>query len=532
MEAYRVLLVDDEEELRAGIRRKIDWDSLGFSLCGEAGNGQDALELAEHLNPDVVLTDIKMPFMDGLELCRRLKEQLPAVRLIVFSGFDDFEYARQAIGMNVFEYLLKPINALELSQVLARLHADMDTQRAEQQDVQALRQRYEDSLPLLRGLFYARVLDGQLKPSQISERAARYEISLNGDSWVTARIHVSALGDDPDELILLSVQGFFQENFSLSCCDSRWLLYDDDLALLASFPGTVQIYSLIHELERVRAMAEKVLRLKLTVGIGAPVNDFSQLMRSAQGASSALDYRMLLGTGRTLYIGDLEPRQTGQLTFGESDERELINAVKLGTPDTVRQFLGDIIQSARETTLSQYQCFFLELLTCLIKLARAADIPIDSVFGPGFSGAVQLTDFSSPEELGHWVEERCLRLQTVFGQRRTDTTLRAVDKARTFIAQHYTDTELSVEMLCDHLHLSPAYFSTLFKRETGMSFTAYVTNVRMDAAAELLRNTDEKTYLIAQQIGYLDPNYFSYVFKRQYGTSPSKYRAEHRQSTQ
>ena len=112
-----------------------------------------------------------------------LKGTAPAVRLIVFSGFDDFEYARQAIGMNVFEYLLKPINALELSRVLARLHADMDTQRAEQQDVQALRQRYEDSLPLLRGLFYARVLDGQLKPSQISERAAGYEISLNGDSW-------------------------------------------------------------------------------------------------------------------------------------------------------------------------------------------------------------------------------------------------------------------------------------------------------------------------------------------------------------
>ena len=108
MESYRVLLVDDEEELRAGIRRKIDWESLGFHLCGEAENGQDALELAEQLNPDVVLTDIKMPFMDGLELCRQLKEQLPAIRLIIFSGFDEFEYARQAIGMNVFEYLLKP----------------------------------------------------------------------------------------------------------------------------------------------------------------------------------------------------------------------------------------------------------------------------------------------------------------------------------------------------------------------------------------------------------------------------------------
>lgn len=530
MESYRVLLVDDEEELRAGIRRKIDWESLGFHLCGEAENGQDALELAEQLNPDVVLTDIKMPFMDGLELCRQLKEQLPAIRLIIFSGFDEFEYARQAIGMNVFEYLLKPITALELSQVLKRLHADMDAQRAEQQDVLALRQRYEDSLPLLRSLFYARILDGQLKPAQINERAARYEISLAGENWVVARIHVSALGDDPDELILLSVQGFFQEQFSLPNCDSRWLLYDDDIALLAIFPGPVQIYSLIHELERVRAMAEKVLRLNLTIGVGAPVNDPSLLVRSAHGAASAMDYRMLLGTGRTLYIGDLEPRQTSPLIFGEADERELVSAVKLGTPENVRQFLGAIIQRARDTTFNEYQCFFLEMLTCLIQLARLADIPLESLFGAEFSGSVQLTDFGSPEELGHWMEQRCLRLQAVFGQRRTDTTLRAVDKARTFISQHYTDSELSVEVLCDHLHLSAAYFSTLFKRETGMSFTAYVTNVRMEAAAALLRDTDEKTYLIAQKTGYVDPNYFSYVFKRQYGTSPSKYRAEHRQS--
>ncbi len=532
MEGYRVLLVDDEEELRAGIRRKIDWDRLGFTLSGEAGNGEDALELAEQLNPDVVLTDIKMPFMDGLELCRRLKEQLPAVRLIVFSGFDDFEYARQAIGMNVFEYLLKPINAAELSQVLARLREDMDAHRAEQQNVQILRQRYEDSLPVLRGLFYSRILDGRLKEGQIAERAARYEISLSGKNWVTARIHVSSLGDDPDDLILLSVQGFCQENFSLAGCDTHWLLYDDDVALLVSFPDDVQIYTLIHELERIRAIAEKVLRLNLTIGIGAPVDALSNLARSARGAEAALDYRMLLGAGRTFYIGDLEPPQTTQLIFGEADERELINVVKLGTPEKVRQFLNTITQRARETTLSQYQCFFLELLTCLIRLARTADISLESVFGPGFSGAVQLTDFSSPAELGLWVEQRCLLLQGVFNQRRTDTTLRAVDKARTFIAEHYMDGELSVETLCDHLHLSPAYFSTLFKRETGMSFIAYLTNVRMEAAASLLRDTEEKTYLIAQQTGYLDPNYFSYVFKRQYGISPSKYRTEHRQALQ
>ena len=139
---------------------------------------------------------------------------------------------------------------------------------------------------------------------------------------------------------------------------------------------------------------------------------------------------------------------------------------------------------------------------------------------------MQVTDFSSLEELGAWCRERSLRLRELLGRRRTASTGRTVEKAREFIAEHYSDPDLSVEMLCEYLHLSQAYFSTLFKRETGMGFTAYVTKVRMDAAATMLRETDEKTYLIAQKTGYADPNYFSYVFKRQFGRSPSKFRSE------
>ena len=142
MELYRVLLVDDEEDIREGISRKMDWLGLGFSLVGEAANGQDALELAESLRPDVILTDIKMPFMDGLELCRILTDRLPAARFVVFSGFDAFEYAKQAIQMNVVEYILKPINADELSAVLRRLKDQLDRERAERRNVELLRSRY------------------------------------------------------------------------------------------------------------------------------------------------------------------------------------------------------------------------------------------------------------------------------------------------------------------------------------------------------------------------------------------------------
>lgn len=530
MDGYRILLVDDEEELRAGIRRRIDWESLGFTLAGEAANGQDALELAEQIRPDVVLTDIKMPFMDGLTLCRTLKQQLPAVRLVIFSGFDEFDYARQAIGMNVFEYLLKPITSAELSDVLVRLKKAMDEERVHRQDMEKLRRSYEENLPVLRGQFYTRLLSGQLKPGQIMERAARYEIELSGKSWVAARVHGSNLGDDPDELILLSLQNFFAENTALRDCQFHWCLYDDDLAVIAAFEEQAAVYALLRELERVRALAETLLGLRLTVGVGLAVEQPGQLAASIQGAKSALDYRVVLGPGRTLYIGDLEPRSTNLLPFDAAAERQLVNAVKLGTPEKVHRFTeGWLHQAQNETSLSQLQCFFLELVACLMRLAREAEIPQEEVFGPGFTGAVRISDFSGPQQLGSWVEERCLHLQELLRRQRSYAAARTVDKAREFIGENFANSDLSVEMLCDHLHLSPAYFSTMFKRETGMSFTAYVTKVRMEAAAERLRTSEEKTYLIAEQTGYLDPNYFSYVFKRYFGTSPSKYRSADQQ---
>lgn len=527
MEEYRILLVDDEEELRAGIRCKIDWEALGFTLAGEAGNGEDALELAEQIMPDVVLTDIKMPFMDGLTLCRQLKQQFPAIRIVIFSGFDDFEYARQAIGINVFEYMLKPLTAADLTDVLQRLRQDMDAQRAQRQDIEKLRRSYEENLPVLRGLFYTRLLDGQMRENQIAERAARYEIQIAGAQWATARIHVSNMGDDLDELVLLSLQTFFEENITLEDCEFRWLLYDDDLAVIAGFTQTADVYALLTELERVRMLAEKILRLQLTVGMGQAVEQLGQLALSAQGAKSALNYQVLLGHSRTLYIGDLEPSHTETLNFGAAEEEELVNAVKLGSPEQIRTLIHHMMQTGKEQiSLGQFQCFFLELVTCLIRLAREREVPLEEVFGNDFTGVVQLTDFQSPEELMDWVEKRCLRLQEMLRCQRSYTTTRTVDKAREYIQQNYASCDLSVEVLCDHLHLSSAYFSTLFKRETGMSFTAYVTKVRMEEAARLLRETDEKTYLIAEQIGYQDPNYFSYVFKRYFNTRPSKYRAQ------
>ena len=524
MELYRVLLVDDEEDIREGISRKMDWLGLGFSLVEEAANGQDALELAESLRPDVILTDIKMPFMDGLELCRILTDRLPAARFVVFSGFDAFEYAKQAIQMNVVEYILKPINADELSAVLRRLKDQLDRERAERRNVELLRSRYTENLPVLRELFYANLLDGHIEPGTERERAARLDIDLQGEEWAVGLAYIGS--DRRDALSTLSVQKLLEESLTADRC--RLTLYNDWVAVIVSLTESFTIYDLIRVLDRVCTLAASYLGLTLTVGVGAPCKELSGMARSAAEARTALEYRSMVGRGQVIYIGDLEPDGGQVLTFEEADERTLTAAVRLGSEQEVRDAAAALAGKIREANPSagQYNLFLMELVTHLMKMTRRSGVGVEEVFGTGFSLPIQDSALPSLEELEDWCAERYLRLRTLIRRRQTDSAGQTVEAAKEYIRQHYAESDLSVEKLCAYLHLSSTYFSTLFKRETGTSFTAYVTTVRMEAAAEAIRGTEEKTYLIAQRCGYEDPNYFSYVFKRHFGVTPTKYRSE------
>ena len=357
MEQYRVVLVDDEEEIRMGISRKIDWEKLGFSLAGQAQNGVEALEVCEQVKPDVVITDIKMPFMDGLELGRRLRQALPAAKLVILTGFDDFEFARQAVSINVFEYLLKPVDAQELSLILDRLHQEIERSRAELKNVERLRRQYEETLPVLRGMFYTRLLDGSLRADQVYDRAGRYELTLTGDRWIAALLHVGKMGGEVDELVFLTLQSFFDQYFELDGCTLRTLIYKDHLAIIASFVQPVSTYTYLNELERVRRLTSSETRLRLTIGVGEMVDHPWELSASVKGARNALDYRVLLGSGRTIYIQDVEPRQSREISFDENDEQDLIRAVKVGTEDQVRQVVGTLMERSARRRLDSARCF-------------------------------------------------------------------------------------------------------------------------------------------------------------------------------
>lgn len=260
-----------------------------------------------------------MPFRDGLELCRILTDRLPAARFVVFSGFDAFEYAKQAIQMNVVEYILKPINADELSAVLRRLKDQLDRERAERRNVELLRSRYMENLPILRELFYANLLDGRIEPGTERERAARLDIDLQGEEWAVGLAYIGS--DRRDALSTLSVQKLLEESLTADRC--KLSLYNDWVAVIVSLTESFTIYDLIRVLDRVCTLAASYLSLTLTVGVGAPCKELSGMARSAAEARTALEYRSMVGRGQVIYIGDLEPDGGQVLTFEEADERTL-----------------------------------------------------------------------------------------------------------------------------------------------------------------------------------------------------------------
>lgn len=217
MGLYRILLVDDEEEVRRGIIRKMEWEKLGFEVAGDAENGEEALEKVEQLQPDVVITDIRMPYMDGLTLTRRIREKYPSIRVLIFSGYDDFEYAQQAIKLHVTEYILKPVNVEELSEILTRVRENLEEEIKQRRDIDSLRESYLGNLPILRELFLNDLVRGEADESAVVPKLREYGIDiLDACRWVAAVIHVERADAQtlalPRELIPISVRGLVEDS--------------------------------------------------------------------------------------------------------------------------------------------------------------------------------------------------------------------------------------------------------------------------------------------------------------------------------
>lgn len=531
MELYNVLLVDDEADVLQAMKKKIDWEALGFCLAGTAENGQEALEMAEQLHIDVVMTDIKMPYMDGLTLCKNLKQSYRNMKVIIYSGFDDFEFAREAVHLEAEEYLLKPISAGDMEAAFSKVRKKLDQEYDEYRNLNRLSEYYRKSLPAMREQLVMGILEGRIAGERARAMMETYEICLDSPFYVVAALYMDVNPREeqpqPAQLFTLSLKDMVQDYLK-----NRTRFFStaflDQVIVIFMLDEREEIDQVLYHLNQICKMGFHVLKSSVTAAVGQICANTDALHTSYEEAVNAMEYRSILGSGQVLYINDIEPCSEENILVTEHEFQNLVHAVKLGNRDETNAAIAQIMDSIRKEPISpgQYQLLFMELLSELMKIGRAYKLHPNQIFGEHAGSWQELYRMVTVDELEGWLQEVCTNLRHVLRHERRDSAARLTEQAKAYIEEHYKESDLSADSLCRCLNVSAAYFSTIFKREVGMSFVAYLTKIRLEHALELLRTTEDKTYIIASRVGYMEPNYFSYVFKKQYGISPSKYRAE------
>jgi two-component system response regulator YesN len=530
---YKILIADDEDIVREGIRDCIDWNELGFELVGDFGNGREVIQNLEQLQPDVVLTDINMPLMDGLEVARYLFEHHPHIKIIILTGYDEFEYAQQAIKLKVHDYIVKPNTPDELRQILSKAKADLDDKKRKVQDLSKLKQQIRESLPLLRERLLNQLVTGDLREGKPEDKLANMDVHLSGSHYLVAVIDV----DDHGEL-----QRFYPESESellyfAVCNISAEIITRNKTGIAFQNNNEKTIVILFGEneeslseeavqiLEEINQSVKEYLKFTVSIGVGDICSSLNRIRHSYKRASSALDYRFFLGKNRIIYIGEVEGESGKSIPYDKAWERKLVTSLKSGTQQEIEEIIERIIKNLRESYLIIDRCYIhiQQIIVSILDVLDELEIR-ETIHSAASSPLTEIYDLKTLDEVEEWLKNYCSHATSIIVAARNNFCKMQAMKAEEYIKENYAEAKLSMEMVCKYLVLSASYFSLIFKSHTGETFVSYLTRIRVEKAKELLKCTDLKTYEIADRIGYVDPHYFNLIFKKATGITPTVYR--------
>ncbi len=508
-----MLIVDDEPVICAGLRLTIDWEALGVEVIGEAYDGEEALQMTREHETDIVLTDIRMGEMDGLQLTERLKREFPHVRVVMISGYEDFDYARQAMRLGVTDYLLKPVNVDELVQVVKGIVAEVGRDETSgNSDEEVL------------------WLSAMVRPSPTSELSSPPQ-SLHGGSF---RIIVSQLSDFAERY-----SGMPDEQYRN--VQRQWLelirerLSASDIGSIAVFDHMNVLYTLAisdreREDEPMRRLLEETMRAWGGAGrlICAASRAYRELDQTASASAEArellqchvLDERLaLLPEDRNLLLND-RPKSDYD---AKAIMNKLVSCLFKQDADEVAALIHELFGTlaADRLLLPEAVQIYDELLALLRQRLRQSGL---TDLEHGRTSPIDLhlnNSYASIEAIAVDEMKQLIRLIDLSG---LDKSHWIIEKAKQYINEQY-DQDIKASEVAGRLKISPGYFSFIFKQSTGKSFKEYMNELRIDHAKHLLATTHDKVFEIAEQVGYKEYKYFVSVFKSYTGITPKEYRA-------
>ena len=540
----KIFLAEDEVVVRETIKRMIPWEELGFELVGEAADGEMALPLLIRQQPDLLITDIKMPFMDGLTLARLAKKEIPGLKVVILSGYDDFNYAKQAIGIGVEDYLLKPItkNALieRLSEIRSRYEHEK-TQKEYYEKFQREMQAYEKNSS--RDFFEA-LVDGSMDMMEVYKRAEKLGLDIVAEAYNVLIFTMNCDEDfsgqrdeysswEAESLELL--ENFFAGHSSAMLFRSNIFSYG---VLLKGQRETIE--------ENTRACVDEIRKIlsrqdgrrEWLLAVGQSVERLSQIQKSYHTASRAFSQRYLYDEN-ILYYDEMETMEHpgGQ---AETEDNAYLQKVDVNAlnPAILQKFLSNGLQEEAENFVKDY--FYaigqepmesLVFRNYVILNVRFSVISFIKGLGCDTNEMESADTEEVLAESGKNMESAIAYAKKMISQAIEIRDQNSGNKNRSilktavdFIDSHYMEEDISLNTVANVANVSANHFSALFSQNMGQTFIEYLTTLRMNKAKELLRCTGMRSSEIAGEIGYKDAHYFSYLFKKTQGMTPSDYR--------
>jgi two-component system, response regulator YesN len=543
---YKVFLVEDEIVVREGIRNNIPWDQTPYSLAGEASDGEMALSMIQDIKPDILITDIRMPFMDGLALSRIIKKTLPWIKIIILSGHDEFEYAREAISVGVEEYLLKPVSSQEMQKALNKIAKRIDDEKEELLNIEKLKAQVRSSTDTLRDRWLLDFVNGRTSAAQAIEQGREFGIDLLARSYIVLEAGIVSSNEKDRQLIPVKVIFksilekyanciWFQEDENrfviilkeISNSEKRAAEPTDSAESSDSAESVEEsAYTIAQAL---KYEVERNTACKLMVSIGPLTERIGEVPKSYSIAKKIVEHGINHGLLLIADISLIPPDETG------FDPSSLLNIngdmfltrLKYASKKDIDSIMQEYTKALGENySENQMLVFFVfgEIIVAASKIVEALGGDIRKIAPYSLR----------QEDIQYIASSRDVFLQKVHGllsavieYRDAHTSGRyqsVIVKAREYIDLNFSSADISLYSTAAHVGISPNHLSTVFAQETGENFIEYLTRVRIEKAKQLLSETSMKSADITCETGFSDPHYFSYIFKKNTGFSPREFR--------
>lgn len=537
----KVFLVEDEYAIREGIKKSVNWEANGYTLVGEAGDGEMAFPKIVKARPDILITDIRMPFMDGLELSRLVKKEIPNIKIVVLSGYDDFNYAKQAISIGVEEYILKPVSGENLLTELGKIADAINVERQDELAKDKYLRDMEEIRTLAKQKFIHDMIDGKLSMQESLEQGRELGIDITAAYYSIVLFQAfpknKAGVPAEEEFDVAEYSGVSEEIYSRireTVSESPDVyLYEQVGDVLCFLEKSDSLNDMNQNTQKGIDIIKKIMSTKSDwiyfISIGKPVERIRDVNSSYRDASKRFAERYMLdesfifygenGYSNVLDIGGIDIKMVSQKTIFHF----LRNGTLVEIDDLVSEYFSSLGEEAMESRLF---CQYVLMEALISGMAF-----LDSMNVSREKAASILGELSDPVRFVDSVDKakdyitRILKVLIEYRNQVSDKKYtEIIDKAREFIKAQYKNDEMSLQTVASYVNVSSNHFSAIFRKETGETFIDYLTKVRMDNAKDLLTCTSMKTSEIGFEVGYKDPHYFSYIFKKTIGMSPKEYR--------